>query len=209
MAFSVKQVKAKLQEYGVPAENLDTAAEYFCSAHKTDLDAIKEQRDTYKSDAETLAKVQKELDDLKASSGDNWKDKHDTLKKEFEDYKAGVTAKETKAAKEAAARAYYESKGITGKALDIALRGSGAEIEGLELGEDGKIKDTKALDALVAGDFSGLVGQTHTKGANTSTPPANNGGGLTKADIYKKDDKGRYLMSASERQRALMENQIM
>lgn len=209
MAFSIKQVKAKLQEYGVPAENLDSAAEYFCSAHKTDLDAIKEQRDTYKADAETLAKVQKELDDLKASGGEGWKDKHETLKKEFEDYKKGVTAKETKAAKEAAARAYYESKGITGKALDIALRGSGAEIEGLELGENGKIKDPTALEALVKGDFSGLVSITTTTGANTANPPANNGGGMTKADIYKKDDKGRYLMSASERQKALMENQIM
>lgn len=176
MAFSIKQVKAKLQEYGVPAENLDTAAEFFCSAHKTDLDAIKEQRDTYKSDAETLAKVQKELDDLKASSGDSWKDKHDALKKEFEDYKAGVTAKETKAAKEAAARAYYESKGITGKALDIAMRGSGAEIETMEL-EDGKIKDAGALEALVEGDFSGLVSTSTTKGADTANPPANSESG--------------------------------
>ena len=32
---------------------------------------------------------------------------------------------------------------------------------------------------------------------------------MTKEDIFKKDDKGRYLMSASERQRALLENQIM
>lgn len=210
MAFSIKQVKAKLQEYGVPTENLDSAAEYFCSAHQTDLDAIKEQRDTYKADAETLATVQKELNDLKATQQDGWKDKHDTLKKEFEDYKKGVTAKEAKAAKEAAARSYYESKGITGKALDIALRGSGAEIEGLELSEDGKIKDAAALEALVKGDFSGLVSTTTTTGANTANPPTNTGGGnLTKADIYKKDDKGRYLMSASERQKALMENQIM
>lgn len=171
MAFSIKQVKAKLQEYGVPAENLDTAAEYFCSAHKTDLDAIKEQRDTYKTDAETLAKVQKELDDLKAAQDDGWKDKHDALKKEFEDYKAGVTAKEAKSAKEAAARAYYESKGIAGKALDIAMRGSTEEISALEL-EDGKIKDTAALDDLVKGDFSGLVSTTTTTGANTATPPA-------------------------------------
>lgn len=175
MAFSIKQVKSKLQEYGVPAENLDTAAEYFCSAHKTDLDAIKEQRDAYKSDAETLGKVQKELDDLKAAQDDGWKDKHDALKKEFEDYKAGVTAKESKAAKESAARAYYESKGITGKALDIAMRGSGAEIEALEL-EDGKIKDAAALESLVKGDFSGLVSTTTTTGANTATPPAGDSG---------------------------------
>jgi len=175
MAFSIKQVKAKLQEYGVPAENLDSAAEYFCSAHKTDLDAIKEQRDTYKADAETLATVQKELNDLRAAQPDGWKDKHDALKKEFEDYKKGVTAKEAKAAKEAAARAYYESKGITGKALDIAVRGSTEEISALEL-EDGKIKDFAALEALVKGDFSGLVSTTTTTGANTAHPPANNGG---------------------------------
>lgn len=177
MAFSIKQVKAKLQEYGVPTENLDSAAEYFCSAHKTDLEAIKEQRDTYKADAETLATVQKELNDLKATQQDGWRDKHDALKKEFEDYKAGVTAKETRAAKEAAARAYYESKGITGKALEIAMRGSGAEIEALEL-EEGKIKDAAALEALVKGDFSGLVSTTTTTGANTANPPANNGGGM-------------------------------
>lgn len=180
MAFSIKQVKAKLQEYGVPAENLDTAAEYFCSAHKTDLDAIKEQRDTYKSDAETLAKVQKELDDMKAAQDDGWKEKHDALKKEFDDYKAGVTAKETKSAKEAAARAYYESKGITGKALDIAMRGSTEEISALELA-DGKIKDAAALEALVNGDFAGLVITTTTTGANTATPPANNEGGKNDA----------------------------
>ena len=94
----------------------------------------------------------------------------------FEDYKAGVSAKEAKAAKESAARAYYESKGITGKALDIAMRGSGAEIDALELGDDGKIKDAAALEALVKGDFSGLVSTTVTKGAGTSTPPANNEG---------------------------------
>ena len=195
MAFSIKQVKAKLQEYGVPAENLDSAAEYFCSAHKTDLDAIKEQRDTYKADAETLAAVQKELNDLRAAQPDGWKDKHDALKKEFEDYKKGVTAKEAKAA-----------KGITGKSLDIAMRGSGAEIAALELGEDGKIKDAAALEALVKGDFSGLVSTTTTTGANTANPPAVSGGKKSMDEIYKKDDKGRYVYSAAERQQALAES---
>ena len=31
-------------------------------------------------------------------------------------------------------------------------------------------------------------------------------GKLTKADIYKKDDKGRYVMSTAERQKAIAEN---
>ena len=48
---------------------------------------------------------------------------------------------------------------------------------------------------------------TTTTGAKTSTPPANTGGAkLTKADIYKKDERGRYVLSASERQKALAEN---
>ena len=29
---------------------------------------------------------------------------------------------------------------------------------------------------------------------------------MTRAEIYKKDDKGRYVMSTSERQKALAEN---
>jgi hypothetical protein len=51
------------------------------------------------------------------------------------------------------------------------------------------------------------VTTTTTTGAKTSTPPANSGSAkLTKEDIYKKDDKGRYIMSTSERQKALAEN---
>lgn len=153
-------------------------ADQIIEAHTDTVDGLKEQLASYKADAEKLAAVQKELDtalaDLEAAKKDGWKEKHDALKKEFEAYKGEQTAKETKAAKESAARAYYESKGITGKALDIAMRGSGAEIEALEL-EGDKIKDASALEALVKGDFSGLVGQTVTKGADVATPPAGNG----------------------------------
>ena len=136
-------------------------------------------------------------------------EEYKTLEKSFNDYKAEIANKQAKEAKEKAVRAFYESKGITGKNLEIAMRGSRAEIDGIELDGD-KIKDASALDALVKGDFSGLVATTSTKGANTASPPANNGGDkLTKADIYKKDERGRYIMSASERQKALAENQII
>ncbi len=128
---------------------------------------------------ETL-KTEKQTAEDSATTAGKWKDKYDALKKDFETYKGEQSAKETKAAKEAAARAYYQSKGITGKALDIAMRASGSEIEALVL-EDGKIKDVAALEALVKGDFSGLVGQTHTEGAPTATPPSNNGGTVSRA----------------------------
>lgn len=182
MALTRKFLKAM----GIEDEKIDQIIE----AHSSTVDALKDQIDTLKADAgqteETktkLAELQKQLDkanaDLEAAEKDGWKEKYDTLKREFEDYKSSVTAKETKAAKEAAVRAYYQEKGITGKSLDIAMRGSGAEIDALELGKDGKIKDAAALDSLVKGDFAGLVSTTVTNGADTPTPPANNAGQQT------------------------------
>lgn len=191
-----------LKGLGLTDEQVDTIIE----AHTDTVDGLKADLSKYKTDAEKLSSVQKELDELKAKGDDGWKEKHDKLKVEFEKYKDDIEAKETKANKEKAVRAFYESKGITGKNLEIAMRGSRAEIDGIEL-DGGKIKDASTLDALVKGDFSGLVATTTKKGADTANPPANNGGDkLTKADIYKKDDKGRYVMSTAERQKALAEN---
>lgn len=161
-------------------------------------------------DSYAEAQVKEALENNKPAEPPKVKDtdEYKKLKKEFDDYKAEVSGKEAKAAKERAARAFFEGKGITGKSLDIAMRGSGAEIDALELDGD-KIKDTAALDALVKDTYSGLVSTTTVRGAQTSTPPANSGKTMTKADIYKKDDHGRYIMSASERQKALIENQIV
>ena len=169
---------------------------------------VAKERYTEKLEEIETLKTEKQTAEDSATTAGKWKDKYDALKGEFDNYKSEQASKETKAAKEKAVRAYYENKGITGKSLDIAIRGSSSEIDALELDGD-KIKDTSALDELVNGTFSGLVTTTTVEGANTATPPANTGGGkMTKADIYKKDDHGRYLMSAAERQKALMENQI-
>ena len=193
-----------LKGMGLTDEQMDTIIE----AHTDTVNGLKADVEKYKTDAEALPKVQRELDTLKAAGDGGYQEKYEKVKKDFDDYKAEISTKETNAAKEKAVRAYYESKGITGKSLDIAIRGSGAEIETLELDGD-KIKDASALDELVNGTFSGLVTTTTREGANTATPPANTGGGkMTKADIYKKDDHGRYVMSAAERQKALIENQI-
>nr|DAZ52115.1 MAG TPA: minor structural protein [Caudoviricetes sp.] len=190
-----------LKGMGLTEEQMDTIIE----AHTDTVDGLKTQVATYKADAEKLPGVQKELDDLKAIGDGGYKEKYDKEHSAFETYKSEIAKKETKSAKESAVKAYYESKGITGNGLEIAMRGSNVEIEAVEL-EDGKIKDTAALDALVSGTFKGLVSTTTTTGANTAAPPANSGGIKTRADIYAKDDKGRYIMSTLERQKALAES---
>lgn len=198
MAMTRKSLKAM----GLSDEQIDSIIEM----HTETVDGLKEKLKAAEEKANKLDDVQKELDDLKANSGDDYKAKYEAEKKAFADYKADQTAKETKAAKEAAVKAYFESKNITGANLAIAMRGARDEIAGIEL--DGtSIKDTTALDALVSGEFAGLVVTTTKQGAATATPPTNTGGSkLTRADIYAKDEHGRYKLSASERQKALAEN---
>ena len=163
------------------------------------IEAHIEARDAY---AEEQAKKQPETMPVNVKDSEEYK----KLEKEFNDYKGEVEKKNARATKEQAVRAYFESKGIKGKNLDIAIRGSRSEIDGVELDGD-KIKDSTALDALISGDFAGLVSKTNRTGAKTENPPANDGGAkLTKADIYKRDEHGRYVMSTAERQKALADN---
>lgn len=198
MAMMRKSLKAM----GLTDEQIDSIIEM----HTETVDGLKDKLKTAEEKANKLDDVQKELDGLKANSGDDWKSKYEKEHNDFETYKKGVTEKETKAAKEKAVKAYFEGKNITGANLDIAMRGCRDEIGAIELDGD-KIKDTAALDALVNGTFAGLVVTKTVQGAQTANPPANNGGSkLTRADIYAKDEHGRYKMSTAERQKALAEN---
>ena len=176
MALTRKSPKAM----GLTDEQVDSIIEM----HTDTVDGLKEQVNTYKADAEKLPNVQKDLDDLKAMGDGGYKEKYEKEHKAFEDYKADVTAKESKAAKEKAVRAYFESKNITGANLDLAMRGCGEEMAALVMDGD-KIKDTTSLDALVDGTYKALVSTEHMQGANPATPPTNNGvkTGKTKEEI--------------------------
>lgn len=157
-----------LKGMGLTDEQVDTIIE----AHTDTVDGLKADIGKYKADAEKLPGVQKELNDLKAAGDDGYKEKYDKEHKAFEDYKADVTRKEAKAAKEKAVRAYFESKNITGSNLDIAMRGCGEEMDALEM-DGSNIKDTKSLDALIEGAYKGLVSTTIVKGSNPAKPPVN------------------------------------
>ena len=193
MSLTRKMLKAM----GIEDEKIDQIIE----AHAETVDALKEKLSKAEADAERLTEVEKELKDAKSS--DNYKEKYEAEKKAFEAYKNEQTAKAQKAAKEAAAKTFFESKGITGANLEIAMKGAKDEIASLEL--DGEnIKDNKVLADLVSGTYAGLVVTPQKKGVDVAKPPANNGGAVkSREDIYKRDDKGNFLMDSSERQKAL------
>lgn len=179
MALTVKMLKG----LGLTDEQRGAVLE----EHARTVDEIKVERDRLKKDAEKLITVQKELDDLKAADDGGWEEKAKGWEKKYTDLVAENKSKETRAAKEAAVKAYYEGKGITGDNLTIAMMGSGEAIEKLELDGD-KIKDAAALDALVGGAFAKLVSTTTTEGLKTQTPPKNGGGKMTREEIVKIQD---------------------
>lgn len=198
MALTRKSLKAM----GLTDEQVDSIVEM----HSETVDGLKDKLKTAEEKAEKLDGVQKELDDLKAQGDGGYKEKYEKEHKDFADYKADVERKASHATKEAAVKAYLESKNITGANLDIAMMAVSGSVDGMELDGE-KLKDTKTLDDLIGGKLSRLVVKTTTKGANTATPPNSNGGGaMTRADIYAKDEHGRYKMSTAERQKALAEN---
>jgi len=193
MAFTRATIRNLAKESGVeiPKELEDALV----SEHLTARDAYAEEQ------------VKAELAKQPEQKAVNVKDSEEykTLKKSFDDYKAEVAAKETKAAKEAAYRAILKDANLSEKGIEKAIKY--AEWDKIELEADGKLKGASDHIKSVKEEWAEYVTTTTTTGAKTSTPPANNGGDkLTKADIYKKDDKGRYVMSTAERQKALAEN---
>ena len=172
-----------LKGMGLTDEQVDTIIE----AHTDTVDGLKADLNRYKTDAEKLPGIQKQLDDLRAAGDGGYKEKYEKEHSDFEAYKSDI--KESKAAKEKAVRAYFESKNITGANLDLAMRGCGEEMSALEMDGD-KIKDTKSLDTLIEGTYKGLVSTTRTKGADPATPPANTGNGaMTKDQIMQIKDR--------------------
>lgn len=151
------------------------------------VDPLKDDLTKYKADAEKLPSVQKELDDLKAAGDGGYKAKYEKEHSAFEAFKTDITAKESKAAKEKAVRAYFESKNITGANLDLAMRGCGEEMTALEMDGE-KIKDTKSLDALIEGTYKGLVSKPSVR-VDMGARLNDGGKAMTKDEIMQITDR--------------------
>ena len=176
MAFTRKFLSA----LGIEADKVDE----IINAHIEVVDGLKEERDGFKADAEKLADVQKKLDKAneklaKQGEGETvLKEDFDKLQKEYDDYKADITAKETKRTKEHAVREFLKGVGVSEKRLDSVMKVT--NLDDFELDKDGKIKDAEKHTEKAKAEWADFISTTTEKGANTANPPANNGGASTK-----------------------------
>lgn len=170
MSLTRKMLKAM----GIEDEKIDQIIE----EHAETVNALKQQRDQYKVDAEKLPGVQKELDDLKEAAekdGENpYKAKYEELQQQFDDYKADVTAKETKAKKTAAYRKLLKDAKVSEKRLDSILKLS--PVDDVELDDNGEIKDAADVKKKIEEEWSDFIVTEETHGADSNNPPGGSGG---------------------------------
>ncbi len=195
-----------LAAMGIEPEKIDQIIEM----HTDTVNGLKDDISKYKADADQLKTVQKERDDLKAELAKNgeedWKSKYDKVQKDFDDYKKADKAKAELIKKTEAYKALLLEVGISAKRIDQILKVSAEEIAKVAFDDEGKVKDADKFKESIQKEWDGFIAKEGEKGADVSTPPSNNGGKLSREEIYKKDERGHYVLSTAERQKAIAEN---
>ena len=180
----------------------DDKVDEIINAHAETVNALKEQIDTFKADADKLPDVQKELDELKAAAekngNDAYKVKYEALKEDFDKYKEEQTQKEIHAKKESAYRELLQDVGVSEKRISAVLKVS--DFDAIEFDGDGKVKDAEKLKGEIQSEWEDFIVTTETQGAPTATPPAGSG------KTYKSKDEIMAIKDTKERQTAIAEN---
>lgn len=173
-----------LSAMGIEGDKIDE----IITAHVDTVDALKEERDKYKADAEAnkasaekLPSIEKELKELKEAQGNNiyetkyneMKAEKDKLKEEFDKYKADIDAAEVKRSKESAYRALLKAANVSEKRIDKILKVT--DIDALELDKDGKFKDEENLNKSIKDEWGDFIVTEQKKGADIPTPPGGEG----------------------------------
>ena len=201
MALTRKMLKAM----GIEEEKIDEIVD----AHSETVDALKKERDKYKEDAEKLTDVQKKYDDLKkevdAKEDDPYKEKYEKEHKAFEAFKKSIDAEKLNAQKATAYKNLLKEAKVSDNWIDDIVKFT--SMDDIQLDEEGKIVDAdKRIDGIKE-KYAKYIVTDVKRGAGTENPPTNTSGNkMSKADIYKKDDHGRYVLSTAERQKALAES---
>lgn len=163
--------------------------------HISVTDGLKDERDKYKTEADKVPELQKELDSK--NGGDDWKEKYEKEHSEFEAFKK-ETADNAEAAKvKAAYRKLLSDEGISEKRLDSILKVS--DLSKVKLDKDGNIEGVDELKKSINEEWGEFKTTTTQKGARVENPPTAGKSKMTVDEIMAIKDTG-------ERQKAMFEN---
>lgn len=191
MALSRKFLAA----LGIEAEKIDE----IINAHSETVEALKEERDSYK---EKAGKYDKAQEDLKAANktiedlnkDDAYKVKYEALKEDFDEYKKGIETEKTNTNKKAAYKALLKEVGISEKRIEAVAKL--VELDKIKLDKDGKIEGSDELKKTLSEEWSDFIVKDGKEGAGTSTPPGKDGG------VVKSKEEIMKIKDTQERQKA-------
>ena len=166
MALTRKALKAM----GLTDEQVDSIVEM----HTETIEALKEQRDSYKADAEKYSEIKADYEKLKTDAAENggkgpFEVKYNALKEEYEKFKTDTAEKETARQKADAYKALLKEAGISEKRIDSVLKVS--NLKDLKLGSDGKFENAEDLTNSIRTEWSDFITTEGSQGAEVSNPP--------------------------------------
>ena len=165
MALTRKMLKAM----GIEDEKIDQIIE----AHTETTDGLKEEAARYKSEADKVPDLQKDLEEAQeaakaADTGDEYKDKYEEAQRKYEEFKEQVEADKAAAEKASLYRSLLLAAGVDEKRVDAVLKVT--DLESVEV-EDGKIKGAEELTEGIKSEWSAFIATEGAKGANVANPP--------------------------------------
>lgn len=170
MAFTRADIRAILGE--AHTEDIENR---LVALHLGVVDPLKDSLQTYKTDAEKLPGVQKELDDLKKAGNAA------EVRAAFDAYKQQVEGEKANAAKTSAVRAALKAAGVNRDEFADLLLGK-VDLSKVEMDGD-KVKDPAALVEPLKSSYAGCFGVVDDKGTPPSNPPSGGGKSYTAAEI--------------------------
>ena len=178
-------------------EDLSTKekSQMIMDGHIAVTDGLKDERDSFKANAEKAADLQKQLDDL--ANGEDFQKKYEDEHKAFEDFKK-EKANEAEAAKvRTAYRKLLAGEGIGEKRLDSILKVT--DLSKLKLDKDGNLENVDGLKKTINDEWGEFKTTVTEKGAVVETPLQTGNATKTKEEILA-------IKDTSERQKAIAEN---
>lgn len=162
-----------LEELGIETENI----EKIIGKHTEVTDALKTERDNYKTEVEKLAEVQKKLDEANKKITEN-----EDFKKQLEELRNDISVKEATEKKSGALRKLLKEKGYSENGIAKISR-YGGYVDGIELDENGSIKDSEKIITNVENEWSEYKPSEKTMYTTPSTPPKSTSNTGTKSEI--------------------------
>lgn len=175
--------------------SLKEKAQKIMDGHITVTNGLKDERDSFKEQADKAADLQKQLDEK--AGGEDWQEKYEKEHKAFEDFKKQQAADAEAAEVRAAFRKLLLGEGISEKRIDSIIKVT--DFSQMKRDKDGNLEGEDALKESINKEWGEFKTTVTEKGATVEKPPQMAKPTKTREEILA-------IKDTAERQKAIAEN---